>query len=128
MWRVTIKGILAHKFRMVLTSVAVMLGVTFMAGTFVITDTIGGVFDDLFADAYKDVAVAVRTQAHVDSAQGGFVPGGGRQPVPASLVGTIEKVPGVRAVAGQFQNQYAQFVNRKNKPVKNGPAPTYGSN
>ena len=50
MWRVTIKGLLAKKFRLVLTSLAVVLGVAFMAGTFVLTDTLGNVFDELFAE------------------------------------------------------------------------------
>ena len=40
MWKVAIKGILAHKFRIVLTSIAVVLGVSFMAGTLVLSDTI----------------------------------------------------------------------------------------
>ena len=39
MWNVTLKGLLAKKFRLVLTSIAVVLGVAFMSGTFVLTDT-----------------------------------------------------------------------------------------
>jgi putative ABC transport system permease protein len=49
MWRATFRGLAAKKFRLVLTSLAVVLGVAFMAGTFVLTDTLGSVFDDLFA-------------------------------------------------------------------------------
>ena len=60
MFRVTIKNLLARKFRLVLTSIAVMLGVAFMAGTFVLTDTMAAVFDDLFTDVNKGVDVAVR--------------------------------------------------------------------
>ena len=40
MWRVTLTGLLAKKFRLVLTSLAVVLGVAFMAGTLVLTDTL----------------------------------------------------------------------------------------
>ena len=40
MWKVTLKGILAHKVRFLLTGVAVMLGVAFVSGTFVLTATI----------------------------------------------------------------------------------------
>ena len=50
MLAVTLKGLLAHKFRLVGTALAVMLGVALMAGTLVLTDTIGKTFDDLFAD------------------------------------------------------------------------------
>ena len=63
MWRVTIKGLMAKKLRLVLTSIAVVLGVAFMSGTFVLTDTLGSVFDKLFTDATKGVDADVRTQA-----------------------------------------------------------------
>ena len=45
MWKVTIKGLLAHKLRLVLTALAIVLGVTFIAGTFVLTDTLHNTFD-----------------------------------------------------------------------------------
>ena len=36
MWRVTLKGLLAHKLRLALTALAIVLGVTFVTGTFVL--------------------------------------------------------------------------------------------
>ena len=50
MWKVTLKGIWAKKVRFLLTGVAVMLGVAFVSGTFVLTATISKTFDNLFAD------------------------------------------------------------------------------
>ncbi len=50
MLRMTLKGLLAHKRRLLTTALAVTLGVAFMAGTLVLTDTIGKTFDDLFGD------------------------------------------------------------------------------
>jgi putative ABC transport system permease protein len=38
--KATIKGLLAHKLRLALTALSVVLGVAFVAGTFVLTDTI----------------------------------------------------------------------------------------
>ena len=52
MLRVTLRSFWEHKRRLVSTIVAIVLGVAFMAGTFVLTDTLGNVFDDLFGD-YK---------------------------------------------------------------------------
>ena len=49
MIRLTIKNLWAHKVRLALTSVAVVLGVAFMAATMVLTDTMGRTFDDMFA-------------------------------------------------------------------------------
>ena len=53
MWEVTRKGLLAHKFRLLLTSISIVLGVGFVAGTFVFTDTIGSVFDHLFTQTQR---------------------------------------------------------------------------
>ena len=50
MLRATLKDLWARKIRLVTTGLAVLLGVAFMAGTLVLTDTIGRTFDDLFAD------------------------------------------------------------------------------
>ena len=40
MWKATISGILARKVRLALTALAVVLGVTFVSGTYVLTDTL----------------------------------------------------------------------------------------
>ena len=40
MWRATISGVLARKVRLLLTALAVILGVTFVSGTYVLTDTL----------------------------------------------------------------------------------------
>jgi putative ABC transport system permease protein len=50
MFRTTLKTLAARKLRLFTTSFAVLLGVAFMAGTLVLTDTIGKTFDKLFAD------------------------------------------------------------------------------
>ena len=48
MGKATLKGLLAHKFRLAATALAIVLGVSFVAGTYVLTDTITASFDDLF--------------------------------------------------------------------------------
>ena len=67
MFKVTLKNLFARKFRLVLTSIAVVLGVAFMAGTFVLTDTLGNVFDDLFVDATKGIDAVVRAKEPFES-------------------------------------------------------------
>src|SRR5712671_4517570 len=47
MRNVTIKGLLAHKLRLALTALAIVLGVTFISGTFVLTDTLHNTFSVL---------------------------------------------------------------------------------
>src|SRR5947207_14965182 len=102
MWRATIKGLLAHKLRLGLTSLAIVVGVAFVAGTFILTDTMGRAFDDLFSTVEKGVAVEVtgvpKFESHgIDSQQAGSA-----QRVPASLLATVQAVPGVKTAAGSL--------------------------
>ena len=60
MFQTTLKNLAARKLRLLTTSVAVLLGVAFMAGTLVLTDTIGKTFDELFADVYEGTDAYVR--------------------------------------------------------------------
>ena len=62
MFRVIMRGLLARKFRLFATALAVTLGVAFMAGTMVLTDTIGQTFNDLFAGVYKGTDAEVRAK------------------------------------------------------------------
>ena len=48
MFSLTLKGLWAHKLRYALTGLAVVLGVAFMAGTMVLTDTMEKTFDGVF--------------------------------------------------------------------------------
>ena len=61
MFSLTIKSIRANKARFVLTAVAVMLGVAFMAGTLVLTDTIKQSYDNLAGHVYEDTDAVVRS-------------------------------------------------------------------
>ena len=46
MFKLLIRGIRAHIVRFLLTGLAIILGITFLAGSFVITDTIRVSFDE----------------------------------------------------------------------------------
>ncbi|HEY9437429.1 MAG TPA: ABC transporter permease [Streptomyces sp.] len=61
MLRTALRNVLAHKARLLMTVLAVMLGVAFVSGTLVFTDTLGNAFRNQSAKSYDDVAVAVTT-------------------------------------------------------------------
>ncbi len=61
MWRATIKSLLARKLRLVLTALSVVLGIGFVAGTYVLTDTMNAAFDQLFATTAQASDVTVRS-------------------------------------------------------------------
>ena len=78
MLRATFKSLLARKLRLLLTALAVVLGVGFTAGTFVLTDTALASFDDLFGQVYSNIDVVV--QAHQAFSPGAEGNSGGGQP------------------------------------------------
>ena len=61
MFRAAIRSLLARKVRLVLTGLAVVLGVGFMAGTFVLTDTMTQAFNDLVETQTSSIDVLVRS-------------------------------------------------------------------
>ncbi len=126
MWKVTRKGLAAHKLRFLLTAVAVLLGVAFISGTFVFTATIQQTFDDLFANIYRGTDAQVRGQEVLKN-DNGFGPAD-RPRVPASLERIVQGAPGVEAAAGNVQLNYAQIVKANGKAVgtPGQGAPTLG--
>jgi putative ABC transport system permease protein len=120
-WKVTVKGLISHKLRLALTAVAIVLGVAFVAGTYVFTDTLNATFTTLFNQVTKGIDVAVRTQASYTTSQGAPV----RSPMPAALRDQIARVDGVQVAGGSVAG-YAQFVAKNGKPVTTGGAPTIG--
>ncbi len=124
MWRVTFSGLLAHKVRYALTALAVALGVAFMSGTFVLTDTIGRTFDGLFTDVYHNTSAVVRAYQPFPP-QANFT--SQRSKIDVTLVSKIRLVDGVTEVRVDAQG-YAQLVGKNGKPIGNpgAGAPTLG--
>ncbi len=124
MVRAVLKGLLGHKLRLFLTAMAVVLGVSFVAGTFVLTDTINKTFDTLFNEISAGTDVTAR-------AASGFGEGvsveTARDTVPASVLVAVRRVPGVAAADGSVGG-YAQFIDEAGKAVTTTGAPTLGFN
>ena len=122
MWKVTLKGIWAKKVRFLLTGVAVILGVAFVSGTFVLTATISSTFDKLFTEIYQNTDAVVRAKQTFDS---NF--GGGRGRVDASLLPVVRGTTGVAQADGSVQG-LAVIVDKNDKALgSNGQgAPTFG--
>jgi putative ABC transport system permease protein len=124
-WRATIKGILAHKLRLGLTALAVVLGVGFVTGTYILTDTMNKAFDDLFRVVNEGVAVSVSGVPKFEANLPGGQTAGTAERIPASLVETIRGVEGVRAAEGSLAG-YAQLVGEDGEAITTGGAPTFG--
>lgn len=123
MWRTAWRGLVAHKLRLALTALVIVLGTSFVSGTLVLTDTMSHTFDDLFADVSSGVDVAVRAPSVF---RGGHDAFGERELVPASVVQSVRGVAGVKAAEGKVSG-YAQLVGGDGKAIAAG-GPTLGVN
>jgi putative ABC transport system permease protein len=111
MFRLTIKELLGKKVRMLSTAMAVLLGVAFLAGTLILTDTATASFDSVLADANAGTDAYVRGASPLDLAFADQ-----RPRVDATLVDELRHVDGVDEVAARV-NGYAQIVDRHGTPI-----------
>ncbi|HET9138499.1 ABC transporter permease [Actinophytocola sp.] len=126
MLRATLKSVLARKLRLVLSGLAVVLGVMFVAGAFVLTDTLGRSFDAMFASAYSetDVNVAGKPKIEMSELDGEEVPA----LVPAEVRDRVAKVPGVAEATGDVLADGARVIGPNGKVVSTAGAPRFGEN
>lgn len=97
MLRATLRSLAARKVRLALTAFAIVLGVSFVTGTLVLTDTSSRLFDDQFAQATAGVDVVVRDAATFDAAYGVEVD---RDPVTAEVAERVRRTDGVAGAEG----------------------------
>src|SRR5438874_1076345 len=91
----TIRGMFAHKMRLALTVSSIMLGISFLAGTLILTDTMKLAFNQLYGKISAGTDAVVRQESAYTAEQGAS-----HRPTPASVLSTVRSVPGVRAAEG----------------------------
>src|SRR5918994_250916 len=118
MLRATFKSLAARKLRLAMSAFAIVLGVAFVAGSFVFTDTLDSTFEKIFGDSNSDIVVRP-TVGEGDQFQ---FTGGDARTLPASLVDDLEAVDGVARADGVVTNQ-SVFVVGDNGKVVGGSGP-----
>ena len=121
MLRLTLKGLWAHKLRFVLTGLAVILGVAFMSGTMILTDTMGRTFDDVLATNNEGVDAIVRRESAIDGDMAEV-----RERVDEATLAGVLEVDGVDAAAGSIQG-FAQLVRDDGEVATNELGATIGT-
>jgi len=143
MFRTALRNVLAHKARLLMTVLAVMLGVAFVSGTLVFTNTISDAFQKSSAKGFDQVDVAVRAK-YQDSKDDKV----GRTPdLTQSALDTSAKVPGAadaigvvngftaiadkngKLIGGGFQSEGGNYWGAKDPryPLTSGSAPHGGN-
>jgi len=124
MFRIALKSILGRKARLVLTSLAVILGTAFLSGTSIFSATLDRTFNNLFQDVFQNIDGYVRSTEVVEGDFGLIE----RQRIPAELLDKVLAVPGVDDAVPDIQ-AFARIVGKDGKPIGSegaGP-PTFGS-
>lgn len=115
------RNIAAHKLRLVLSGLAVVLGVAFVAGTLIFTDTLSRTFQDLFGQTTSDVELTPKTA--FDTQGDGSGTGAS---LPASLVPTVAGASGVANAAGSVLVNGVLVVGPDGKTLGTAGAPAFG--
>ncbi|MFD6231042.1 ABC transporter permease [Streptomyces sp. NPDC060232] len=119
------RNFVAHKGRMALSAVAVLLSVAFVCGTLVFTDTMNTTFDKLFAVTNSDVTVSPKSAESGDEAPDRGKP----ETLAGSVVEQVKKAEGVKSAEGGVVSMAVTVVNSKNENMGSTTgAPTIAGN
>lgn len=122
MFRIALKSALYNKRRLVGTGLSIVIGIAFLAGTLVFTDTISRTFNTLFADVYKTTDTYVRSSSEIDIGFGQKL----YDRLPESVIADIKAVDGVADAVANVGG-FARIIGKDGKPigVENG-SPNFG--
>ncbi|MFD9422188.1 MULTISPECIES: ABC transporter permease [unclassified Streptomyces] len=118
MFRTALRNVLAHKARLLMTVLAVMLGVAFVSGTLVFTDTLGNAFRNQSAKSYDNVAVAITTYADQRDEKS--------QGIDDATLEKIQALDGVASATGRVSG-FAGVADPDGKLIGNGWSNTGGN-
>ncbi len=114
MFKLVLRGFVQRKLRVLLTAIAIALGVALMAGTYILTDTINHAFAEVFATAYANKAVVVTEKETLGGSEVSVLN--------RATLARVRAVPGVAAAAGAISSQ-AALLTTGGKRLTGGGAP-----
>ncbi|WP_431044029.1 ABC transporter permease [Streptomyces sp. P1-3] len=121
MFRTALRNVLAHKARLLMTMLAVLLGVAFVAGTLVFTNTVSDAYQKSSEKGYSTVDVAIRPDADSDDDRPGAAPR-----LSQGLLDKTTKLEGAASVTGLVSG-YTAVADKDGDLLGNGFANTGGN-
>ena len=125
MRRVTWRNLFAHKLRLILSAFAIVLGIAFLSGSLVFTDTLGRSFDQLAYGTVTDVTVRPATEA--GDAVSMNINRDARS-IPAEYVEKVADLAEVKQAQGAISGTGLFVVKKDNRLLGGTGAPTIGLN
>jgi putative ABC transport system permease protein len=111
---------LGRKMRVVLTAIAIIIGVAMVSGTYILTDTIKSAFATVFTQAYKNADAVITGKNAIGNNNNGQ--SSGTPSLPASLLPVVQRLPGVAQAGGGIADS-ALLVGHNGKVISRGGAP-----
>ena len=122
MIRFALKSLAGRKFRTVLTSLAIVLGVAMMSGAYVLTDTIDKAFDSIFVDSYAgtDAVVTGKDPGFSFEGESAEAP-----PIPDGTLARVREIDGVEVATGSVQDFQTKLLRPDGEAIDTGGAPAF---
>ncbi|MGW3233518.1 ABC transporter permease [Kitasatospora sp. NPDC001095] len=119
MFRTALRNVLAHKGRLLMTVLAVMLGTAFVAGTLVFSDTVGNALRTQNSKSYTDIAVTVSDSEAAGRAYGGHDQATTGPTLTEETRTKVAALPGAAEVRGVVSG-FAGIADKKGALIGNG--------
>jgi putative ABC transport system permease protein len=113
-----LKSLWARKFRAAATTFAVVIGVAFVAGSYILTDTIFAAFDEIFTESLSGTSVVITAKNPVEQ-ENGEIP-----TISSTLLPRVQKTLGVKVAAGAIFTP-GGFFDAKGDKIGNKFAPKF---
>jgi putative ABC transport system permease protein len=116
---IAFRNLAVRKLRTVLTSLAIVLGVMMVAGTYILTDTIDHSFDRIFTESNRgiDAVISGREVVQTDDGQ--------EPPFPARYLRRVRQTDGVALAAGSIADPGVSITDKNGDPLGGHGAPSF---
>ncbi|MCW2820808.1 MAG: hypothetical protein JWR64_603, partial [Marmoricola sp.] len=121
MFRAAWKSLLGRKLRLFMSTFAIVLGVAFVGGTLIFTDTLNKSFTAIFDNSVGDVVVRPVGASDAESTPTSLT-------IPARLVDALATVPGAARADGNVSTSGLFVIGENNRVVGGQGAPGIGVN
>jgi putative ABC transport system permease protein len=120
MAKVAIRNLWERKLRTVLTSLAIVLGVMMVSGTYILTDTIDRSFDEIFTESNEGIDAVVSSREAVETDDGSL------PSFSADILRDVRRTDGVEEAAGAIGDTQVSIIGADGEPRGGNGAPSLG--